>query len=325
MLLLGSFLGLAAAFHSTHALMDNNNNNQKRKNNNDTKSTASNKQKKKNRNNFIKNKVLNSCVDNPHNSNLPADVSIVQVAPHLFSRLLYTNPVCFLTSIYSQINRPKNVEPSSVNQTLLSSPSNTNTFAALQEENQNQDENKCVEEERNENISSESPNSAAPLPHRNIQAISWLTAADNHGRFIASLNCHRYTAEIVREEKRFVLNVATENQIALLKAVGGCSGREGDKFLRFSIPICRPGWNNQEPDDTKDDIALTHSPAHLICQVDRIIEDIVPGHLLLSCQVISAYVRSDYWLTGKNFIPQSNSLPAYLTFLGSGNFAKVVQ
>ena len=124
--------------------------------------------------------------------------------------------------------------------------------------------------------------------------ISWLTPVDNQGNIFLSINTKRHTAERLMKEfsmdendqsinfnekevvpktespkskTYFVLNVPTAGQEAMVLRIGGCSGRDVDKFADHDQPpantaegvvnheekdknqlptksftLCRPGW-----------------------------------------------------------------------------------
>ena len=144
-------------------------------------------------------------------------------------------------------------------------------------------------------------------------------------------------------------------------AIGGCSGSDTDKFAEFHLDVCSPGWQplpadtvfaEKDPsaaasDDAKEAgassnaaampsaipaataiadahdlplIALVDTVAHLCCSV--VSHQEVDGHFLCICKIDSGFVKSSYW-NGKNFIPQDDVVPPYLTFLGSQTFALV--
>ena len=47
------------------------------------------------------------------------------------------------------------------------------------------------------------------------------------------------------------------------------------------------------------------------------------GHYLLTCDTLSAHVRSNYW-SGKTLERQESALPPILSFVGSQRFGRVV-
>jgi flavin reductase (DIM6/NTAB) family NADH-FMN oxidoreductase RutF len=185
----------------------------------------------------------------------------------------------------------------------------------------------------------------------------------------------RFSAQLVVKSKRFVLNVPVAGHESLVKAIGACSGRDGNKFEKLGIETCAVGWletklnagssvindsknidnknkntntetkadnddapqlnkaaveiTTQQPDannarhrdkpksktkkkrDAEEallkrsaemqDIALPFCCAHLVCVLDKVLDNEVGGHLLLLGHVEIAFVRSNYW-NGTNFI-----------------------
>jgi hypothetical protein len=189
--------------------------------------------------------------------------------------------------------------------------------------------------------------------------------------------------------RQIVLNIPVAGMEEITRAVGGCTGGDGDKLDRLSLPLCKPGWRpmvtptsiipssssttdsavaalpstdtttTTASTETKqtmsqadiaaerirrkreamteqkrvaasmvgnehvhdEDIAIASTCAHIVCSVTNIINDQIPGHLLLICQAEAGWVRSDYWPHAGCFAPISSLVPPYLTFLGGGKFA----
>eukprot|EP00927_Polykrikos_kofoidii_P061770 TRINITY_DN56607_c0_g1_i1.p1 TRINITY_DN56607_c0_g1~~TRINITY_DN56607_c0_g1_i1.p1 ORF type:complete len:391 (-),score=44.36 TRINITY_DN56607_c0_g1_i1:24-1196(-) len=80
------------------------------------------------------------------------------------------------------------------------------------------------------------------LPRNNVMTISWLTALDNDGTFVCSMNQRRHTATMLQRNPWFVLNVAVAGLESLLRRVGGCHGSKGNKASALGVELCRPGW-----------------------------------------------------------------------------------
>ncbi|KAJ3025369.1 UNVERIFIED_CONTAM: hypothetical protein HDU68_007218 [Siphonaria sp. JEL0065] len=248
---------------------------------------------------------------------------MLKVDKHMLSRLLYTNPVCLLTTSFET--------------------------------------------------------------SRNVMTISWLTPIDNNGHFMCSMNQNRFSATVLHQSNdsstispvgsRFVLNVPTADNAELVLKVGGCSGRDRDKYKHLGIEslICLPGgqvpppnafpwiWkdsvstiettNTQPTKKSKKEkrqdsnetyiqqglIGLRNCCAHLVCVVDEVQQKY--GHLILFCTIEDGWVKEEYW-NGKNFCPRvilssevsvegggegSDGIVSqpYLSFLGSQVFATV--
>ena len=92
--------------------------------------------------------------------------------------------------------------------------------------------------------------------HHNAMVISWLTPIDNDGNIFLSINAKRHTAARLMTafraasevDQTFVLNVPTASQESMVLQIGGCSGRDIDKFdssdggVEPRFTLCRPGW-----------------------------------------------------------------------------------
>ena len=72
----------------------------------------------------------------------------------------------------------------------------------------------------------------------------------------------------------------------------------------------------------KHTIALRDCIAHTICIVHEMQD--MGQHWLLVCKQQLAWSKKTYFADGKRFIRSSESLPPYLTFLGTKTFGSVV-
>ncbi|KAE8876299.1 hypothetical protein PF002_g26351 [Phytophthora fragariae] len=188
---------------------------------------------------------------------------------------------------------------------------------------------------------------------RSLMTITWLTAINNQGGFICSMNATRHTAKFMNQSGAvFVLNVPVRGMEELVLAVGGSTGADMDKFEQLNVAVCAPGGgelqSTEDATSTSDDqvetkkrklskkelarqeiasaaaqsIALRDCVAHLLCRVETVTED--DGHLLLRCSQLAGWTRRSYW-DGRNFIPQEGTdAEPYLTFLGSKVFGYVL-
>jgi flavin reductase (DIM6/NTAB) family NADH-FMN oxidoreductase RutF len=174
-----------------------------------------------------------------------------------------------------------------------------------------------------------------PTKHTaNVMTITWLTAIDNHGTFVCSIAKTRHTAKLLREFSVFVLNVPTRDLEETILKIGSISGGETDKFRELGLRTCIPGWTSnthttskrKKTQDnhylTKHAIALKDCIAHTICIVQQ--KQDFNMHWLLICKQEMAWSKKDYFADGKRFIRSSESLPPYLTFLGTKTFGSVV-
>jgi len=92
---------------------------------------------------------------------------------------------------------------------------------------------------------------ALGFPHANAMVVSWLTPTDNEGHLFLSINAKRHSMACLLAaftadpaQTCFVLCVPTAGQEARVLRVGGCSGRDGDKFAAAdgAFTLCTPGW-----------------------------------------------------------------------------------
>ena len=252
-----------------------------------------------------------------------------------FSRLLYTNPVCFLTTI-------------------------------------------------NHTITTITPTSTPNKPKRNAMVLSWITATNNNGRFMMSVNKRRHTASIlsagdgdggggsggVGGNIEFVLCVPVKGMEDLVLNVGKTSGRWGSSKFPIDhqnddnssppppsssiITTCKPpkakkkkfengidglvavkiGKVEEAPLNDDELFAIRGTVAHLKCKTYGIVggidgDAIDDEHHLILAEVVDAYVQSDYWNEEKKqFQPMKQSSgetpPPYMKFLGSQTFGYVV-
>mmetsp|Transcript_25623 Transcript_25623/g.74129 ORF Transcript_25623/g.74129 Transcript_25623/m.74129 type:complete len:288 (+) Transcript_25623:181-1044(+) len=251
-----------------------------------------------------------------------------------FSRLLYPNPVCFLTS------------------------------------SDNKDE------------------SSGASKRRNVMVLSWLTATDNSGRFLFSINRNRHSAlNIVpidessgkaRTGVDFVLSCPVQGMEQLVLDVGGTSGKWGSKFMADrNHDDADPSKEIGEGDVRRADVglhvasmsdrqkkklkrmrmakgvpnleavpighldnsawernalfAINGTCAHIHCRTSAIVDEPATGivdeeqqHHLVMAEVIDARVDSSYWDAAKRqFRPMREDVPPYLTFFGAQTFGYV--
>jgi flavin reductase (DIM6/NTAB) family NADH-FMN oxidoreductase RutF len=203
--------------------------------------------------------------------------------------------------------------------------------------------------------------STANAEQRNVMVLSWLTATNNEGRFMFSLNRRRHTASILSEGCNFVLSIPVKGMEDLVKAVGGTSGRRGSKFaedhppsenqeeatvqevtspplsqrqkkkLRLPRPISVAGLNavtlghQPIPMDRSEPFAVDGTVAHLQCKAYSIMQDPVidDDHYLVLAEVTHAFVKRSYWDNGKKLFRASATVPPHLTFFGSQTFGYV--
>jgi flavin reductase (DIM6/NTAB) family NADH-FMN oxidoreductase RutF len=196
----------------------------------------------------------------------------------------------------------------------------------------------------------------------NVMTISWLTAINNDGCFVMSLNRRRDTSRYmeVGTGRDFCLCVPTAGMESLVLAVGGTSGRFCSKIARDEESVSASsyyGGNGNAPmskrqrkrlerqsaeregipglvrvpvgdrDAYKEGLfCIGDTVAHLHCRTYMIHNDdhVDRNHHIIYAQVIDAFCRSSYWNSEKKlFCPKPGKNP-YLTFLGSQTFGYIV-
>jgi flavin reductase (DIM6/NTAB) family NADH-FMN oxidoreductase RutF len=214
-----------------------------------------------------------------------------------------------------------------------------------------------------------SPNSAA----RNVMVLSWLTATNNTGQFIFSLNRRRHSASLLlfRENddnsgaapcsgRRFTLSVPVQGMEDLVRSVGQVSGAQVNKFASAvsnsaanvdldevdgpkqpmskrqkkkmlmenganGIPWLRAIPPSVAPVSADDSlICIDGTVAHMVCRVQQILDTTENAdHWLVLAQVEAASVHPSYWDREKNLF-RPLGVPPYLAFFGSQTFGYVV-
>jgi len=240
-----------------------------------------------------------------------------------FSRLLYTNPVCFLSTYVNNHDASMNEAREQLSESASTTVSSSvDTDTAIR----------------------------SPAV-RNVMILSWLTATNNEGQFCASLHKHRHTRCLLESSRQFCLSIPTKEMESLVLQVGSVSGKWGSKFphdykagtdttcdpaqkrsKKPKYPQGIPGLETvgigtcSEPTDTNGLFAIKGTIAHLECHITQLLDSGVVDehHVLVIAQVTRAFVDRRYWDSSKNlFRPLANVSP-YLTFFGSQTFGYVV-
>jgi len=244
------------------------------------------------------------------------------------SRLLYNNPVCFLTTVAQPSLPFSNGDPPTTT---------TNTTTTT-----------------------------TPNHHLHIMTVSWLTCIDNKGSFFMALHQKRRTTKSflsfneLQQPQYFTLSVACEGQEIDLINCGSTTGTDKITAVGLNHMMVVPGWvarANDKEGGTKEPApghsskplskkqrrkqkraevlarisALglkchSRSLGHVICQVVSVRQ--VEEHVHVTASIVEAYVRPEY--TRKNSqegplvyaSPHSEQrvVPTALSFLGSKTF-----
>jgi flavin reductase (DIM6/NTAB) family NADH-FMN oxidoreductase RutF len=188
----------------------------------------------------------------------------------------------------------------------------------------------------------------------NVMVLSWLTATNNEGKFLFSIHKHRHSASLLLRQEHFVLSVPVHGMETLLRQVGSVSGAYGSKFPDHvfrnneidSMPNTRKQKRPRFPQGipglraiSLSDIDTTYESfsklfgvegcvAFIACKIHQILQNspiLDEDHWLVVAEMKAAWVHPDYWCSTRNrFLPLSDQVPSYLTFLGSQTFGQVV-
>mmetsp|Transcript_37716 Transcript_37716/g.43076 ORF Transcript_37716/g.43076 Transcript_37716/m.43076 type:complete len:248 (+) Transcript_37716:37-780(+) len=201
---------------------------------------------------------------------------------------------------------------------------------------------------------------------KNVMVLSWLTATNNKGGFVFSINKRRHTVSLLSKERNFVLSVPTAEMEEIVLEVGKTSGQFGSKFKSSSdedqhtdltvgkteraevsderkFPLSKRQKKklrrlNPEVDGLKavslyssDEMrsssylfAIEGTVAYLQCKLHSMEETKIDDeHYLVSAEVTRASVNSSYWYPEKCIFRPQEGMPPYLTFFGSQTFGYV--
>lgn len=188
--------------------------------------------------------------------------------------------------------------------------------------------------------------------------LSWLTATNNEGSFMCSINRRRYTAStLLSGVSEFVLSVPVRGMEKLVLDVGHVSGRWGSKFpqqhnetpeplpateehlskrqakkrtrtaLAYGVPGLEAVLLSDTSEDTTEEqpFAIRGTVARLNCSIYKIMEDAIDDdHLLILARIHYAQVHPSYWDSSKNLFRAEAHVRPYLSFFGSQQFGYVV-
>lgn len=146
-----------------------------------------------------------------------------------WSRLLYTNPVCFLaTTAMPQAVLPR--EDEDEDDTAASNrknPDATTTESDPAPVDEDGDSKPSASWPPPQPQPKPTPTANEVLLRKNVMILSWLTPVNNHGTCVFSLNRSRSSASRVLQSQQFTLSVPTREQQQLVLDVGSVSGSHG--------------------------------------------------------------------------------------------------
>jgi len=146
-----------------------------------------------------------------------------------FSRILYVNPVCFLTTV--ERKGRANVSTASTRSSGIASLDSHNSTGIAGDNKQDQDEE--------EDVGHSSSNSSSD--RKNVMVVSWLTAINNKGGFIMSINKRRHTASILTSpHPRRRMGIEEKSEDVKVKGDEGLSGNIKDNGKNPIFVLCVP-------------------------------------------------------------------------------------
>lgn len=136
----------------------------------------------------------------------------------------------------------------------------------------------------------------------NIITIAWAgTVCSSPAMVSISVRPERYSYDILRETKEFVINLTTKELAFAADYCGVKSGREVDKFKEMGLTLC-PSKEIKAP-------GIEESPVNIECKV----RDVIPlgSHDLFLAEVAAVGVDEDYLDEKGKFHLNDTGLVAY--------------
>lgn len=116
----------------------------------------------------------------------------------------------------------------------------------------------------------------------NIITVAWTgTICTNPPMVYISVRPERYSYDILKETKEFVVNLTTEELVMAADYCGVKSGREVDKFLEMKL--------TPEPSKIVKAPAIAESPVNIECQVKKVME--LGSHHMFLAEVVQVHVK----------------------------------
>ena len=287
----------------------------------------------------------------------PAD--FVRVKEAHFARLLYTNPVCLLTSSAANLRTASAAASASL--PAAGALRNVMTVSWLAPTSNRGEFVMTLHAARYTArlVHAEGHRFVLSVPVRGMEAlVKSIGACSGSGAVAAAAEA----AEDESAGKAAASNEA-DGSASATAAVSAPAAAESsasaaaapivraDKIRQLAVPMCRPGCKSMQiaahadDDDEEDDgvdaearaddaddaaaelMAVRGCCAHLVCTVTRALPatDANPAsvaHNVLFCRVQRAYVHGAYFQNTQFVAPRG--APPYLSFLGSGGFAHVI-
>lgn len=225
-----------------------------------------------------------------------------------FSRLLYTNPVCFLSTV-SQDGGKRNVMAIS----WLTATSNEGTFM-------------CSMNRRRHSASvilSGVTEFVLSVPVQGMETLV-LDVGGISGQWGSKFPEDHAGQELPKELQASGEETSKRKAKKRRKLVMSAMGIPALETVPFGSQTPKGDDRNGAPSQTNA-FAIRGTVAHLKCTIYKLLQDAIDeNHLLILARVTAACVHPSYWDSSKNGFRPEKDAPPYLTFFGSQEFGYVV-
>lgn len=144
--------------------------------------------------------------------------------------------------------------------------------------------------------------SCGDAQNSDIVTIAWAGTINSEPPMLSiSVRRSRYSYELIRKSGEFVVNLVSQDQLGVLDGCGVVSGRDTDKFAKFSLTRQKCGRISAP--------AIAECPVSLECVVRQSVE--LQTHVMFLAEIVGATARADWAEGGKLRIPDGE-LIAYV-------------
>lgn len=136
----------------------------------------------------------------------------------------------------------------------------------------------------------------------NIITVAWAgTICSDPAMLSISVRRERYSYEIIKETKEFVVNLVTKDLVYATDYCGVKSGRDVDKFAKMNLTPCKMEHINAP--------GIAESPVNLEC----VVEDVIPlgSHDMFLAKIVGVTVDDKYLDESGKFHLNDSKLVTY--------------
>ena len=144
--------------------------------------------------------------------------------------------------------------------------------------------------------------SCGTMDRSDIVTIAWAGTVNSEPPMLSvSVRYSRHSYTLIRESGEFVVNLVTEKMLPVCDGCGTVSGRDVDKFAKFSLTK-QPSVHVSAP-------SIAESPVSIECVVRHVVE--LKTHAVFIAEIVGATACEDWLGGGKLAIPEGE-LVAYI-------------